>query len=1181
QIVKQDNISVYVPPGEIKTVNFTYANPSKLGIWQLKYEIFDYNNTLIDWGTEKFAVSKYAENPKGFVYRGREITFDITTPEEHYARGSDIPFTIHIWNKGDTDREIRCKGSYGLDKTVLVPAGSEVSFVHIVENVQRSWLWFSASFYEDGSYLGSTRKAVWLFYPHIDINVETDRKVYAKGEDLSIFLSLTNRYGITMNTTVNVKILDPDNIKLYEEIFSAEIGDYESLSRTLSFSLPMTSKYGMYLVSVEAYSGGRKVGSGSTYFEVKKGYTVRLIFDKPDKAYRVRDSMSFELEVKNTGSGLFNSDINISIPALAFEDTKHVSLNPNETKKFSYDLSIPETTSAGKHEVIVSIGFDNSVKQYYFVIPNSNLVLSSEKTSYNAGEYLYFNLTNIGGVDTTCNCSVKFYDSRRFKIYENNTQESILAGGTKTYTFKIPEQAVSGKYYLMVWCKDLNTNKITSLSKSYTISGIKAALTSVTDKKTYFIDENISIFTNITNLDGEIVNGTLELQIFSRGKGVSTEIADSAGKEFFLVYTDNYHAGPGSAIFITSDVDTSGIVEIPGIGFSQPFTVTANTITTVNIPTSAMVQGSDIIDNKGIRVTAEDEVTVYFLNPREPVYTNDAYLGLPVDALGNEYIILAYPETLSARGFSHTIGPSEFAIVAPYNNTTITITPSITTGSRTAGVPYTITLDKFQTYTLQSDDALEDLTGTVIESDHPIAVFAGGRCTDIPPGYGYCDHIVEQMAPTATWGKDFDTFPFMPRLNGLGDFLRILASVDGTVVTINGTVAGTINRGEFLEINVTNPLEISTSEPVLVAQYLTGEGYEGRIGDPFECLIPPTEQFLPRYTFITPTGYAENYVNIIAPTYSLDDLILDGAPVNTSIFTAFGTRGLSAGTIALSEGTHTMSGSAPFGIYVYGYNDYVSYGYPGGLALRILQEGLVWQKNISVNLSDSETKNILTEISIPNEIQNVTGKFDLLATLRTNASQIINQSNIYSFFITDRNVSLILETDKEIYKPNEAVKIFGQVQNNANITSDYNFSLEKDGVEIFSDAFTLDPGDVYNFTTYTTSNTSFTLEAIVDGLMVSDFVEVETPNVNVSVITPDVVGLSTFDVVILMENIGNIPVDLGVSINNRTWNVTIPGGESRLLETTMSITENTTLNVTISGDVSRLIQKEIICGENA
>lgn len=404
--------------------------------------------------------------------------------------------------------------------------------------------------------------------------------------------------------------------------------------------------------------------------------------------------------------------------------------------------------------------------------------------------------------------------------------------------------------------------------------------------------------------------------------------ADSAGKEFVLVYTDNFNDGPGSAIYITSAVNTSGKVEIPGIGFSQAFSVTADTITTIDIPTTAEVQGSDNIENKGIHITANDEITVYFLNPKVPVYSNDAYLGLPVDILNVEYIVLAYQNTINV--------PSELAIAAPYDNTELTITPSVTTGSRTAGVPYTITLQKFQTYTLQDDHIGEDLTGTIIESSHPVAVFGGNRCTDIPSGYYACDHIIEQMTPVATWGKEFDAFPFKPRQRAKGDVLRVLASVNGTVVKINGSVAATINRGKFHELMVTAPMEISTSEPALVGQYLTGSDYEGRIGDPSESLVVPTEQFMRGYTFLIPTGYAENYVNVVTPTTSLGALIVDGNPVNPTLFTAAGTKGLSFGIIPLTEGSHTMSGSAPFGIYVYGYNSYVSYAYPGGLALEFI-----------------------------------------------------------------------------------------------------------------------------------------------------------------------------------------------------------------------------------------------------
>ena len=248
------------------------------------------------------------------------------------------------------------------------------------------------------------------------------------------------------------------------------------------------------------------------------------------------------------------------------------------------------------------------------------------------------------------------------------------------------------------------------------------------------------------------------------------------------------------------------------------------------------------------------------------------------------------------------------------------------------------------------------------------------------------------------------------------------------------------------------------------------------------------------------------------------------------------------------------------------------------------RENLIWEKNITVNLSGYETKNIVTEINIHDELKNATGKLDLISTLynHINSSQVINRSDRHSFFVTDKNTSLTLETDKPVYKPNETVTIYGEVKNNAELTDDYNLSIKKDEVEIFSDAFPLDPGESHDFTTNTSSNASFTLVGTVDGVTVTDIVSVETASINVSIIAPDIVGLADFDVGVLIENTGKIYADLNVSINsNSTWNITVPEGESRLLETTKNITKNTTLNVTISGDVNKTIQKEIVFGENA
>ena len=266
---------------------------------------------------------------------------------------------------------------------------------------------------------------------------------------------------------------------------------------------------------------------------------------------------------------------------------------------------------------------------------------------------------------------------------------------------------------------------------------------------------------------------------------------DGESSDFYIVYTENRVDGSGAVLFITSANNTYGVVEIPGIGFSQSFTVLADTITTVDVPLAAEVQGSDVIDDLGIRVSANDDITVYFLNPGEPVETNDAYVALPVEALGTEYIAMAWP------GYAIE-DLSELAIVSPFDNTEVTIISSIDTGSRLAGVPYSISLDQFQTYTLQNDDYPEDLTGTIIQSNKPIAVFSGNRCGAIPLGYGYCDHLIQQMTPTNTWGKDFLTIPLASRAGG--DFLRMLAAVDGTTIVITGSIVTAV------ELSQANPL---------------------------------------------------------------------------------------------------------------------------------------------------------------------------------------------------------------------------------------------------------------------------------------------------------------------------------------------------------------------------------------
>ena len=403
----------------------------------------------------------------------------------------------------------------------------------------------------------------------------------------------------------------------------------------------------------------------------------------------------------------------------------------------------------------------------------------------------------------------------------------------------------------------------------------------------------------------------LILSILSIMPSAFSQGNDSRGKDFWLMFNGNYGT-PKITLFITSEVNTTGTVAVPGLGFSVPFTVTANTVTPVEIPGAAASHTNDVVDNKGVHVTSAQEVTVYGLN--YIAFTTDAFLGLPTDVLGTSYIIASY-------GGIRT----EFGIVGTQAGTTVTIIPAASAGARTVGVPYNITLNQGDVYELQGGG---DQTGTIITSTKPVGVFGANQCANIPPGYAYCDHIVEMLPPTTSWGEKFVTVPLKSRTSG--DTWRFIASENATIVKINGVAQAPINKGKFVEQILMGQSIIESDKPILAVQYANGSTYSGNPGDPFMMLVPPFEQFLPGYTVTTVDGYAVHYINVVAPNSIVGALTLDGAPVPAASFTPIGGTGFSGAQIEVKHGTHTLKGSLPFGVFMYGFNRDDSYGYPGG-----------------------------------------------------------------------------------------------------------------------------------------------------------------------------------------------------------------------------------------------------------
>ena len=408
------------------------------------------------------------------------------------------------------------------------------------------------------------------------------------------------------------------------------------------------------------------------------------------------------------------------------------------------------------------------------------------------------------------------------------------------------------------------------------------------------------------------------------------------GTEFWIAFPPNlalFRDAARISVIISSDTTTSGLIEIPGIGFSRSFNAFAGAVTTVVLPLDAEIGfTSDRVSGKGVHVTANAPVAVYGIS-RVPEST-DAFLALPVDLLGTSHVVLGYQNLDLNPGVDETFPATQFAIVAPDDGTAVTITPSVTSAGHPAGVPFVVNLAMGQTYLLQHS-GLEpgDLSGTTIVANHPVAVFGGHAAANIPsPATGFADFLAEQLPPASTFGRQFVTAPLATRSGG--DTFRFLAAADGTTVSVDGVAVATLDRGAFHEQLINGAAHITADGPILVAQYANSANFDGAAGDPFMMLVPAVDQFLSRYTVASDIGgLPTNFINVVAADTDIGVITLDSVPIAAGAFNAIGTSGFSFAQIDASGApVHVLEGPNTFGVFVYGFGEDESYGYPAGLA---------------------------------------------------------------------------------------------------------------------------------------------------------------------------------------------------------------------------------------------------------
>jgi hypothetical protein len=388
------------------------------------------------------------------------------------------------------------------------------------------------------------------------------------------------------------------------------------------------------------------------------------------------------------------------------------------------------------------------------------------------------------------------------------------------------------------------------------------------------------------------------------------------------------------------------------------------------------------------RITSNVPITAYQFNPleNEEVFSNDASLLLPINSVGSEYLIMTREQTHEElRGQIAIVGVTEIPA-----NIEVTVTARTLGG---VGIPvlqpgqtFTTSLSRFEILSIESDGIGTDFTGSRIRSSQPVVVFGGSEAANAPTNslcdlttmrcqwdqttpcactaaegpncnpHRKCesfitccaDHLEEQLFPVTAWGKEYLAVRSWRRGNEQ-EVWRILAGYDDTLVTLTGEPDVTVpplDAGQWFEFESDRDFLVSANKAISVGQFQASEHApapgeqdgDAKTGDPSMNMVVPTRQFRDTYIFLAPNKYLDDYLAIGSLDLTdirLDSQLLGEIPaVETDVVEG---TDYEVARLKISDGVHIVTCPELCTIMVHGYDQYVSYGYPGGL--NLLDEG--------------------------------------------------------------------------------------------------------------------------------------------------------------------------------------------------------------------------------------------------
>lgn len=1158
------NLTAVIVPGETKGVYFNYSLSKPYGLWWVDYKLLNGNEIMQrGYDVASFAVSMYKETPGGFAYHASNISYGVSSDSENYANGGNGTFTITVWNRGNESKNItvwwsfphnywtKAKPIYGapgttspghvsnLNRTLLVPGEGSASFQYTVPlfSYDRLWADFYDGYESSLNFLGKATRGFYTFEPSVEVKAETKEDTYLAGDNATLYLSLRNRQGIAVNVTASIRIIDPENGKIFEKILNASLPAYGYSNSTIESSPLIAAKKGSYSVIAEVSGNEAVIGYSSTYFSVI-GASLKLSKTLPDRI-SAGSSATFIYNISNTGK------TNISGGALkvslldpngyeSWNGTKPFDLLSGTSINASFNIPFGEI-KFGDYRLRHSLEFESDRISGESLL--SNIVstqLSTDKASYRVREPLDFtaNITNSGLFVQNLKLETTSPDLAfsRIETFVMNP------GETKSFSYNatIPGSIDHGSHNITV---NASLGASSDIRNFFFFIPGSQLLAQFEDKTQYNPDDAFN--TRISNTGGVDTTAIVRLSI---------------KKDFLEVYTNssNFTVKAGDSVPLT--------FLIPGQWVSGDYLANLDA---ENASSGVKGQGYKSFSINGINAAINTRTS-------KDVFFKTENITILTDLLNQIYPIVN--------------GTLNLKIIEMSQNRTITtqgsVTAKVETILETENNPRGGVNEGLDKVNPKREQSMGVMSYGNPDAKYRILVLSGGKTNDNDRvAYDFGSRMPDYYFETYYANSQ------TPSQDYLGTFDAILLYEDGVFDNANNignaTYQYVINGGNLL---------IGT----FYDQERSDNTYYRRAGWGLLELIDPftTDTRGCKYSYdsmnistIVDHPIMEEVSSIYSNSYRGGARAKPGTTVLAFWTTPnilgepdplVGFRVLDIGQRVVQISIFPASGNASFndagGDFFKLWTNAIEWASAG--------EKTVWETNMTVNLSANEAK----ELTTITPVLNITGNYRLKATLTNNIGQKIGTGK-YLFNIIDTNMTVLLSTDKEAYRPNETININGMVYNFADAPAqNASIKVRAGSIEVFNQTVNIPAKGNYGFTATHRATGSFTL---LGNLMVgsgnSSFagkVTVAAPRVSASIKAPDIVGSEPFGVDLLLSNNGPTDANLVIKTQGDMKALFIPAGGSKAIHYTASTREDFNYNIEIGGDATIFLSKYIKYGIN-